>query len=258
MMSEGLPLGYRPAEIASEQACELGAAALALLKEVLDTISERTTTEEKEVGLLRLMGLQAMLFLETADLAIEGHARGRNRAAFGLQSSLFEYLMRAIAYRRGIVDAQEAWHLGMAHRIAADKCQDAVEYERWKAENPISRSSEKSFEQILGELFENGDGEWKNWIYQRYRRPRLFARGTLGAVDDVFEIRDASVCFSNSARTIDPDAQVIAIACLACDFVSEFNDQYTLGFQRQLAEFQEKISATAMERGARREKVATG
>jgi hypothetical protein len=163
--------------------------------------------------------------------------------------------MRAIAYRRGIVDAQEAWHLGMAHRIAADKCRDAAEYERWKAENPIARASEKSFEQILGELFENGDGEWKNWIYQRYHRPRLFARGTLGAVDDVFEIRQAAVRFSDTARTIDPDAQVIAIACLACDFVSEFNDQYALGFNRQLEEFQGKISAAAVEGGALREEV---
>jgi hypothetical protein len=139
--------------------------------------------------------------------------------------------------------------LGMAHRIAAEKCRDTAAYERWKAENPIVGSAEKSFEQILGELFENGDGEWKSWIYQRYRRPRLFARGMLGAVDDVFDIQSGSVRFSDTARTINPDAQVIAIACLACDFVSEFNDHYALGFDRRLEEFQENISKTTIEYG---------
>jgi hypothetical protein len=252
-MSVEWPLGYKPPEVAGEETRNLGIAALQLLRKVLETLAERKAAGNKETGLLYMMLLQGGLFLETADLAIEGHARGHNRAAFGLQSSLFEYLMRAIAYRRGIVDAEEAWHLGMAHRIAAEKCRDTGAYERWKAENPISAAAEKSFEQILGELFENGDGEWKSWIYQRYRRPRLFARGTLGAVDDVFDMQGGVVRFSETARTIDPDAQVVAIACLACDFVSEFNDHYALGFDGRLEEFQAKISGTAVERGSYQE-----
>ena len=239
--------------------------AVGVLESARDTAIAQSTQSGKASGLLKLLIMQSVLFLEAAKLCVKGHADGLNRAAFALQRCLFEYHSRAVAYQRGVVDPEATWS-AMVHRVYEDARQAGAgvpepgvtrDYEGWKDRTSIPRPTEIKFEKLLKSIYAPGDAESEKYIFQRYRRPGLFAHGTLGVVDDIFEAGEHYDRLTESSPTIDPDAQLIAIACLACDFASLFNETFSLGMKEAFVELQEDISKATTAHNARRPKPDT-
>jgi hypothetical protein len=253
------PLGYLPPKYANKQ---IATQATAAIETLIETIGSACEKSEGEGGsaLLRIMVFEATLFVDAAQLAIEGHKRGNNRPAFVLQRCLFEYVNRAAAYRRGIVDAETAWK-AIVHRVAEDERQagggarkPAVEsdYQRWKEQEKTVRPTEPSFEVILKAIFDMGSDEDQKLVYQRYRRPGIFAHGALGAVDDMFLPGLDGDRLADRSLSIDPDAQLIVIAYLAYEFSCSFNEQCSLELGETLASLHDSIHSSGLRHNARR------
>lgn len=253
------PLGYKPPKYASNDLCALARDAVELLSAAVECAIENSW----QVGgsaLLRLMVLEATLFIDVLRLLIEGHKRGNNRAAFALQRSLFEYLYRSAAFRLGLVDPDATWSASV-HRIAEDERQAGggvrssivdAQYNEWKARQQTGRPSERSFESLLKELFDMTSPEDEKYIYQRYRRPGIFAHGALGAIDDVFMPRQGFDSLADTALTIDPDAQLIAVSKLTHQFCKLFSDAFELKMNQQTDAFESRIKATEIKHTKRR------
>lgn len=237
----------------------LAESAIGILQNTRDEAIARSAQSGKGSGLLKLIVMQSVLFIEAAKLCAKGHADGLNRAAFALQRCLFEYHSRAVAYQRGIVDPEATWS-AMVHRVYEDarqagagKAEPGVigDYDGWTDRTKSPRPSEISFETLLKSIFSDDD-ESKKFIFQRYRRPGLFAHGTLGVVDDVFEAGEHYDRLLADSPTIDPDAQLIAIACLACDFAFLLDDEFSLGLSETVATFKDDILKARSVHSARR------
>jgi hypothetical protein len=231
---------------------------------LVDRAIALTTERSLELGgsaVMRLLILEAILFVDTAELAAIGYERGLARAAYALHSNLFEFLIRARAYAQGVVDAGAAWKVSMIYRVAEDERQAGAgkrsagveaDFERWKAAEQVARPSDLPFEKIIELIYDMKGGEDQKLVYRAYRRPKQFAHGTLGTVDDVFESGEGADSIADQSRTIDPDAQLIVIASLAHDFAALLNDQFALGLQDRLDALRSELDRRTEEHNARR------
>ena len=255
-----LPLGYEPPTIPNSEVLTLASSTASKLDTTIYNTIEKSEEAGVGSGLLRLLIFEATLYTEVAEVAIMASAQGKHRAAFVLQRSMFEYFVRACSYYREYEAGTDRWK-NLVHRVVADerlagggKLSERIDaqYQDWKAKGAPSRLPDEPFEKILEREFPQADEENVRFVYQRYRRPAVFAHGGIGAVDDVFIAGEGSDEHSKTSLTIDGDAQLLCIAALTRDFIAFLGMALHINVTKTIEEFSNDFAVIAAEHNTRR------